>query len=165
MNSHRFLPVLLVLAPAVLTHCTANTTHPDPNNTSPAAAMTLDQPFDPATGNTAWGVVGQPMNVDIAMTQTGPGSCTDSDMDGYSEVCGGPNTPLAFDLTSLGCDDDQCDVTQIQVGTLTDAYGRPVLGDVVTLVPKSTHVTLRASGTSSSLTAAASLDLSVEGAN
>ena len=162
MNADRFLPVLLVVAPVLLTHCTLDPTHPDPNNTTAAAAMTVEQPLDPATGNTAWGTVGQPMTVDIYMVQTGPGTCTDYNFGGYHEECSGPNTPLAFDLASLGCDDDLCDVTGIEVGTLKDAYGNSLKGDVVTLVPRSATVTLRATGTSGSFTASGSLSLSVE---
>jgi hypothetical protein len=104
------------------------------------------------------------MTVDLYMLQTGPGTCTDYDFDGYEEVCSGPNTPLAFQLTSLGCDDDLCDVTQIEVGTLKDGYGNPLHGDVVTLVPRSTSVTLRATGTSGSFTESGSLALSVQSA-
>jgi len=165
MNPHRFLPVLLVVGPALLTHCTLDPTHPDPGNTSPTAAMTVEQPVDPATGSTAWGVVGQPMTVDLYMLQTGPGTCTDYNFDGNQEVCSGPNTPLAFELTSLGCDDDLCDVTQIEVGTLKDGYGNPLRGDVVTLVPRSAAITVRATATSGSFTASGSLALSVESAH
>jgi hypothetical protein len=101
------------------------------------------------------------MNVDVYMTQTGPGTCTYYSIDGYSTVCSGPNTPLAFHLTSLACDDEQCDVMKLEVGTLKDGYGNPLLGDIVTIVPKSPHVTLRATGASSSFTESASLALSV----
>jgi hypothetical protein len=162
MNLHRFLPAFLVVAPAFLAHCAmgTNPTRPDPDNASPAAAMSIDQPLD-ASGRTAWGVVGQPMTVQLSMTQTGPGTCTEYSIDGPHEECTGPDTPLAFQLSSLACDDDLCDVTGIQVGTLTDAYGRPLLGDIVTIVPRSTAATLRATGTSGSFTASASLDLSV----
>jgi hypothetical protein len=163
MNPHRFLLALFAVSP-FLAHCTVDPTSPDPSNTQPAAAMTMEQPLDATTGDTAWGVVGQPMNVNISMTQTGPGTCTHYSIDGDSTVCSGPNTPLAFQLTSLACDDDLCDVTEIQVGTLKDGYGNRLLGDVVTIVPKSASVTLRATGTSSEFTESASLALSVESA-
>jgi hypothetical protein len=159
MTPNRFLFALFAVSP-LLAHCTADPTSPDPNNTQPAAAMTVEQPIDPTTRNTAWGAVGQPMTVDVYMTQTGPGTCTYYSIDEQTD-CSGPDTPLAFQLTSLGCDDDLCDVTQIQVGTLKDSYGNPLLGDVVTIVPKSATATLRATGTSGQFTESASLALLV----
>jgi hypothetical protein len=112
MNLHRLIPVFCLIAPTLLAHCTASDpTTTDPNNASPAAALDIDQPVDATTGNTAWGTVGQPMTVEIDMEQTGPGTCRYDAFDGVGEVCTPLDTPLAFELTQLGCDDDLCEVT------------------------------------------------------
>jgi hypothetical protein len=167
----RFASLLLVPASLVLCHCSAETpsTWTDPNNASPAAGLEVQQPID-ASGHVAENPVGQPVTVVVAMTQTGPGTCTDqSSLLGCGSigntspadctVCSGPETALDFQLTAIGCDQDLCDVVGIQQG---DA----ATGDTVTIVPHAGFVTVRATAQSGSLVASGSVSVaaSCEGA-
>ena len=119
---------------------------PDPNNSTFAASLGLEQPLD-ACGNWVVYPMGQPAPFTVSMTQTGPGTCTDT---WAGSSCSGPGIPLAFQLTSITCDDDLCDVAQIETG---DAKS----GDIVTIVPKACSVTVHVVATTGSLTEAASL--------
>jgi hypothetical protein len=163
-SNHSFLlQALLVSAPLVLAHCNSGPqTWTDPNNAVPAARLDVTQPVD-ATGHIAENPVGQPVSVQVAMTQTGPGTCRqDSDLLGCGAVgnsnesectvCSGPNTALDFQLTAIGCDEDLCDVVGIQ-------HGDPATGDTVTIVPHAGLVTVRATGTSGSLVAYGSVQM------
>jgi hypothetical protein len=160
----RFFPFFLVAAPLLLAHCTFDktTTWTDPNNATPAAALDVAQPID-ATGHIAENDVGQPVSVQITMTQTGPGTCSENpDFLGCGAIgnetetdcttCSGPNTSLDFQLSAVGCDDDLCDVVGIQ-------HGDAATGNTVTIVPRAGMVTVRATGTSGSLVASGSVQV------
>jgi hypothetical protein len=162
-KAFRFLPLLLVSAPLLLAHCGSGPeTWTDPNNSSPAAKLDVTLPVD-ASGHVAENPVGQPVSVQIAMIQTGPGTCRQENSFlgcgsvGNSTgssclVCAGPDTSLDFQLTGVECDQDLCDVIAIQ-------HGDAATGDTVTLVPHAGMVTLRATGTSGSLVASGSVQV------
>ena len=139
-----------------------------PDNAGPAAKLEVTQPVD-ASGHTPENPVGQPVSVRIALIQTGPGTCRrDSDLLGCGSVgnssesscvvCGGPDTPMDFQLTAIGCDEGLCDVVGIQ-------HGDAATGDTVTIVPRAGLVTVRATGTSGSLTASGSVQVAANCAN
>ena len=103
------------------------------------ATLAFTEPSAVVFGNSITGTGG--------VTQTGPGTCTDT---WAGSSCSGPGIPLAFQLTSITCDDDLCDVAQIETG---DAKS----GDIVTIVPKACSVTVHVVATTGSLTESASL--------
>jgi hypothetical protein len=90
------------------------------------------------------------------MIQTGPGTCTENTFCALGspcgQVCSGPETAIAFTITSVGCDDDLCDVVQI------DQKGAGI-GTTVTIVPNAGDVTLRVTGLANSYAATGSLDV------
>jgi hypothetical protein len=145
----RLLP--LAFASIALVHCTTpslgNTTTWDENGTH-SLGVTLSMPTD-TTGHTASAIVGEPVVVDVFVQDVGPGACTRGFLGGscsdhtYSDVA-------AFDLTDVGCDDDLCDVIQV-----TRDAGRA--NATITLVPKSTDVTLHATAASSTMSGSGEL--------
>jgi hypothetical protein len=168
-STSRFLPLFLVSAPLLFAACSSGSdTWTDPNNAAPAAKLEVTQPVD-ASGHVAENPVGQPVSVRIAMIQTGPGTCRqDSSILGCGSVgnssessctvCAGPDTSLDFQLTTIGCDDDLCDVVGIQ-------HGDAAAGDTVTIVPHAGFVTVRATGASGSLVASGSVQLAANCTN
>jgi hypothetical protein len=152
-NPFRSLPVFLAAAPLLLTHCSSGSdTWTDPNNAAPAAKLEVTLPVD-ANGYITENPVGQPVSVQIAMIQTGPGTCHTCGVGGCGGIgntteteCDPPDTTLDFQLTAVGCDQDLCDVVGIQ-------HGDPATGDTVTIVPHAGRVTVRATGASGSLVA------------
>ncbi|MGD0524523.1 MAG: hypothetical protein ABSE49_05250 [Polyangiaceae bacterium] len=155
----RFFPAFLAACPLLLAHCAAPATWTDPNNADPAAELEVAQPID-ASGHVAENPVGQPVSVQVTMIQTGPGTCQSCGVGGCGSVgnstetpdCSGPDTPLDFQLSAVGCDQNLCDVVGIH-------HGDPATGDTVTIVPHAGFVTVNATGTSGSLVASGSVQV------
>jgi hypothetical protein len=162
-NSSRPLAALLLLAPLFLAHCSSGSdTWTDPDHATPAATLDVAQPLD-ATGHTPENPVGQPVSVQITLTQTAPVTCQSEpsflgcgavgdSTEGPCTTCSGPNKPLDFTITAIGCDDDLCDVVSVE-------HGDASTGDTVTIVPKAGLVTVRATATGDGLTSSASVQV------
>jgi hypothetical protein len=120
-----------------------NKTYPNAGaDQTTSLAVTLSLPSD-ATGHSASAIVGRQLDVDVLVQEVGPGTCTSGFL---GDACSDHSyaSVASFDLSDVGCDDDQCEVVSI-----TRDAGRA--DAIVTIVPKSTDITLRAGATSGSL--------------
>jgi hypothetical protein len=139
MNTHH--RVFALLFPLALAHC-SNEAYQEPTSTVTGASLELDPDLDADSGAPLPIVVGQPWIVGSQMLVSSI-DCGDTDnfsVSQYYTCTTVSDRPVQFDVVSVSCDDDACEVLQQEPW---GGDGTPLYYDVnFTILVKSTSTTL-----------------------